>query len=601
LLAELLTGKPPEKDQARRTDAEWESGLRKALGADLAAIIGKARRQEPGERYASVAALAEDLNRYLRGLPVSAHRGAWLGRAGKFARRYRGRLAAAALALAAAAALLVQMESRRQERIRRANELYAMVIRQGESIGGNVAGNRPELAYEVWRGLRDSVETLRREDPGNPRVSDLLAHCYMQLGELAWFRYGPSLMDADAALESYQRARSLLENTSFSYAFTLFLGARMYGSDILIEKGRGFDSFREVAQLLADGEARRKVDATLRKLLGEAELASYYDMLSDRLGANMSWPTAGQEQAPRWRTELAKFRPYGASDSIAAAVYQEALAAPPDSSDVNKALIRFQLGRLQHQAGLRERGILTLRESLKGMLEGSPSMPPSDYQRGRVGGAHLRLSSAEEEDGNLAEALREREEGMAILEEQFAGNPLNLYLKERAGEARMGMARLLARSGRNAEAARAARSGLELLDENARAPRTAAVTLDLTAQRWLTVEPAGLRDPGKALEYARRAVEQTAGQMPAYLETLAFAQDAAGLHDEAAQTAKQAIQGTARCWRFCVRYSSRGGMRRPIACLEKRGGNWSSWPPDGSRLGGRAALIFRLIRPDQDG
>ncbi len=540
LLAELLTGKPPEKDQQPLADQELESGLRKTLGADLAAIIGKARRHDPGERYPSVAEMAEDLNRYLGGLPVAANRGAFFSRAAKFARRRRGRLAAGALALIAAAGLLYQIELRRQERLRRANDLYQMVIRQGESIGENLAGNRPELAYEVWRRLRDSVEALQRDDPGNPRVNDLLAHCYLQLGQLAWFRYGPSLMDADAALQSYRRARSLLENTTDSYAFILFLDTRMYGSDILIEKGQGLDSFREVAQLLAAGEARRKVDGTLRKTIGEGELASLYDMLSDRLGANMPWPTGGREKAAAWQTELAELRPYRASDSIAAAVYQEALVAPQESPAMNKALIRLQLGRLQHQAGLREQGILSLRESLRELLAISPS---NDYTRGRIAGVHIRLGSAAETDGKLAEALSEREQGSAILEEQLAGDPRSLYLKERAGEARIGMARLLARMGRGAEALRTARPGIELLDENARLPHSAAVTLDLAARHWLTVEPIGLRDPQKALECARNAVELTAAQMPPYLETLAFAQDAEGLHDEAAQSAMHAILG----------------------------------------------------------
>ena len=87
-----------------------------------------------------------------------------------------------------------------------------------------------------------------------------------------------------------------------------------------------------------------------------------------------------------------------------------------------------------------------------------------------------------------------------------------------------------------------ARSGIELLDENAHLPHTAAITLDLTARHWLTVEPPGLRDPQQALAYARQAVERTAAQMPPYLETLAFAQDAAGLHDKAEQSAMQAIR-----------------------------------------------------------
>lgn len=538
LLTELLTGKAPEKDQPFPVDAQLESGLRKTLGAGLAAIVGKARRYDPAERYTSAAALAEDLDRYLRGLPVLANRGSWVSRAAKFARRHRGRLLAATLAAIAGAGLLYQIQVRRQERVRRANELYTMVLRQGTSIWENVAGDRPELAYEMWRGLRDDVEALRRDDPGNPTVSQLLGQCYLELGQLAWFRYGPSLMDTGAALESYQSARSLLENPDSS--FTLFLDARMYGSDISIETGQGFDSFREVAQLLAAGEARRTVDARLRGLGGEAELASFYDMLSDRLGGNMHWTASDRETQPRWRAGLAALRPSRASDTIAAAAYQRAMAAPSDSPSMTRTLIQLQLGRLQYQAGARRQGILTLQEALTEWLGVNPA---TDLARARIAGVHMQLSNAEEGEGQLVEALRDRQQALAIMDEQLAKNPHNIYLKERVGVARIGLGRLLARSGRSAEAAPAARPGIELLDENARPPRTSAVTLDLAAQRWLTVEPAGLRDPRKALELAQRAVRQTGGQMPPYLETLAFAQEAAGFHEDAARSARQAVAG----------------------------------------------------------
>lgn len=65
---------------------------------DLDAIVMKALAAEPAQRYASVALLAEDLRRWLDGQPVLAQPPTLRYRAGKFVRRHRGAVTAAAIA-----------------------------------------------------------------------------------------------------------------------------------------------------------------------------------------------------------------------------------------------------------------------------------------------------------------------------------------------------------------------------------------------------------------------------------------------------------------------------------------------------------------------
>ena len=74
--------------------AETQHGL---LGAELRNIVRVATREEADRRYPSVAALAEDVRRYLAGLPVRAQKDSFTYRAGKFVRRNRLPVAAAAL------------------------------------------------------------------------------------------------------------------------------------------------------------------------------------------------------------------------------------------------------------------------------------------------------------------------------------------------------------------------------------------------------------------------------------------------------------------------------------------------------------------------
>lgn len=115
---------PPSR-QARAVSASV-SGDRRSLPAvarripaDIDAIVLKALRREPAQRYASVAELADDLRRYLASRPVLARHGQWWYRTQRFARRNRWPLAAAIILVTVASGftwrtLLAEHEARVQ-------------------------------------------------------------------------------------------------------------------------------------------------------------------------------------------------------------------------------------------------------------------------------------------------------------------------------------------------------------------------------------------------------------------------------------------------------------------------------------------------------
>jgi serine/threonine protein kinase/tetratricopeptide (TPR) repeat protein len=91
-----------DSDRSRLSDRRGLSPerLRTRLSGDLDAIVAMAMRKEPDRRYASVEALADDLNRHLMGLPVSARQGDWRYHSVKFVRRhFLGALSVAAVFL----------------------------------------------------------------------------------------------------------------------------------------------------------------------------------------------------------------------------------------------------------------------------------------------------------------------------------------------------------------------------------------------------------------------------------------------------------------------------------------------------------------------
>jgi serine/threonine protein kinase/tetratricopeptide (TPR) repeat protein len=79
-----------EADRRRVTACRATSPerLRALLAGDLDAIIAMAMRKEPDRRYASVQAMAEDINRHLQGSAVLARQGDWRYTFFKFARRH---------------------------------------------------------------------------------------------------------------------------------------------------------------------------------------------------------------------------------------------------------------------------------------------------------------------------------------------------------------------------------------------------------------------------------------------------------------------------------------------------------------------------------
>ena len=94
--------------------------LRRQLRGDLDRIIGKAIKKNQAERYPSVTAFADDLQRYLEHKPVLARPDSFGYRAAKFVRRNRLAVAVAATALIATVAgvttILIQDRKVREER-----------------------------------------------------------------------------------------------------------------------------------------------------------------------------------------------------------------------------------------------------------------------------------------------------------------------------------------------------------------------------------------------------------------------------------------------------------------------------------------------------
>jgi serine/threonine protein kinase len=194
-LAEVVCSRVPERPSAVVADER----LRHTLSGDLDAIVMMALRKEAGDRYGSVDLFWEDLERYLDGLPVHAHRGSRLYRARKFLGRHRVESAAAALvALSLAAGGGVAMRqatlaSRERDRAQGALAEAEQSIKQSESVTSflvglfDAAAPIPETntitAQELVRRGVTQLEAFRDQPLVQARMLETMARVHVMMAE----------------------------------------------------------------------------------------------------------------------------------------------------------------------------------------------------------------------------------------------------------------------------------------------------------------------------------------------------------------------------------------------------------------------------------
>jgi tetratricopeptide (TPR) repeat protein len=229
LLYELLAGKKPYTlasktlDEVLRIlaieDPVSPALLSRELAGDLEAIILKAMRKEPGERYASAEELSEDLGRYLDGQPVSARHASFRYIAGKYIARHRSRaiVAAAGVVLLLAGAGAIVWEARvanleRAKAQRRFDDLRklanAMVFEVNQSLA-QYPGSTPARKLLVTRGL-EYLGALAKESQGDPGLQREVGTAYLRMGDIQGNIGVANLGDVQGANSSYEKALQIL-------------------------------------------------------------------------------------------------------------------------------------------------------------------------------------------------------------------------------------------------------------------------------------------------------------------------------------------------------------------------------------------------------
>jgi eukaryotic-like serine/threonine-protein kinase len=291
----------PELERSCAARASTPARLRRLLTGDLDAIVMKAMRPEPQQRYGSVQQLAEDIDRYLQGAAVDAHRGSWRYRAGKFARRNKAAVAAVAATMSALAIGLVMSNhqahvaraarARADARFEDVRKLANALIFDVNSAMADTPGNTAARKLLLDRAVQ-YLDKLAQDAAGNTNLQRELAWGYQKLAAVQGNTTQSNVGEISAADRSLHKAIGLFEAVfranpaSLDDGLTLAMSHRMMGaSDIYYPGGR--PQIERAVQITTQLERTHKGDARL-----EAERCREYDLLGysldlggDRLGA----------------------------------------------------------------------------------------------------------------------------------------------------------------------------------------------------------------------------------------------------------------------------------------------------------------------------
>ncbi|MGH9454152.1 MAG: protein kinase domain-containing protein, partial [Terriglobia bacterium] len=199
--------------------------LRRRLAGDLDNIVLKALAKEPGRRYASAEQFSEDIRRHLEGLPVTARKDTVGYRSGKFIKRHKAGVAAAALVLIT---LLVGLGATiREARIARAQRARA------ERRFNDVRHLANSLMFEIHDAIKDLpgatparkllvdkalhyLDSLSQEASGDVSLQRELAAAYERVGDVQGDSDSANVGDLAGALQSFHKALAIRQSLSLA-------------------------------------------------------------------------------------------------------------------------------------------------------------------------------------------------------------------------------------------------------------------------------------------------------------------------------------------------------------------------------------------------
>jgi tetratricopeptide (TPR) repeat protein len=615
LLYLLLTGEPPYEfkelttgemlrvvceEAPRKPSLEAVSGKR--LDPDLIAILEKALRKEPQQRYRTAEQLANDVRAYLEGQPVGARHGTLRYRAYKFARRHRlGLAGTAVLALTLFAGVVgvlwqakVANEERRKAEARSADlrQLSNSLLSEFDEAIKELPGSTGAQKLLVTRVL-EHLDRMAKDSQGDRQTQLDLVEAYSKLANIQGNDYDQNLGDTSGALVSIDKAVALAtplapRSSSDREALRALAFAQQSRSELLFGPGRtqeAIASMRKAVEIYDQMIATADASTALI-----CDAASSYSVLGDELRES------GTASLADTSAVLAAYRKAIALDERALTIDPHFLRALRSLSinrgkiggveletDPALALKEFQaaLQRIdslspaerENLSVRRMRAILQRKEAsalvqlgeyakatdlfteVAQVFQKNVAADPQDLraladmrvvlnfeaQSFETAADPALASTGSGRGRNLAAAEKLWTQELEIIDQAIKRDTQDTDLQISRADAlvRLGTIHSILHSAAGSLAM--AKKGIAGLKELTAKEQASALVLDMAGSDLLMVEPASLRDPKFAVYCAERAVALNHRKTPSMLLTLAQAYRASGQTEKSRATAREAL------------------------------------------------------------
>ncbi len=445
----LVCDTDPERPSAVVSNQKTGQGkaARSDISSDLDAVVLKAMRKEPEQRYQSVEKLSEDIGNFLAARPVSAHQGNWRYVTGKFMRRHRIGVfmsaAVAALLVAGVSAVLweahvAQVERAKAERrfndVRKLANSLIFEVHDGVS---NLPGSTPVRKLIMQRAA-EYLDSLSKDATGDAGLQVELANAYIRLAQVQGSTNTANLGDLPGAEQTYAKAQTLLGS--------------VLAKEPLRDDANGLlaRSSRALASLyLGTHRPEKAAEAANKALAINQGLASRHpgnDVYVEAL-AN-AWYTLADIQGGTGNPEAANDR------AKALELYQQLLARHPDDPDKQRNLALAEKttgaslainGSVQEALSHYQRALELDDTRTKASPQNAQAQLDVSFDLSQIGDYYDRR-------GDLNTALKYYRQALEVRERLAAADPSNMQLRERIVFMRGNIGNTLRRLGRFKEA-----------------------------------------------------------------------------------------------------------------------------------------------------
>lgn len=422
--------------------------LRKRLHGDLDNIVLMAMSKAPERRYATAEQFAEDIQRHLNGLPVRARSDTFRYRAGKFIRRRKFAVAAAALiavtlvfgiiATTWQARVARAERARSERRFNEVRQLANSFVFEVHDAVVNLPGSTSARSLIVQRGL-NYLDSLAQDAAGDRGLQRELASAYEKLGAVQYTPSVAHLGDLAGALQSHRKAAALREalvaadQNNSDYRREL-LDSYWFIATLLGKQG---DLPRELEMLRQQLPARQELAAAERTdFVDRYNLAGAYAYIGNllMLMGDVEGALDNQREALRLRETLAASDPNSTRSRRALTISYEYLGLATDQAGDTKRALELQ------QRGLEMRESLVAADPLNTDLR---LMLIESHRY--VGDMFFKLGDLKQADDHYRKQL-------ALNQQMVAADPANAQFQSNKAVALIKVGDIKARSRRTKEA-----------------------------------------------------------------------------------------------------------------------------------------------------